>query len=118
MPATSGKGCRNTGGMASVTTVASLPSARSASAIAIADPIASPSGRECDAMMNRRPRRITSISSAGAALWLGFVTLDGGGVFAVVDGIDHVRILDGARRILGVNLLNDLLDAGLRRHRF
>ena len=45
MPATSGNGCRNTGGIASVTTVASLPIARSASAIAIADPIASPSGR-------------------------------------------------------------------------
>src|SRR5687768_14741967 len=109
---TSGNGWRKTGGMASVTTMASLPIARSASAIDIAEPMASPSGRWCEATTNFCPVRMRSTNSAG-----GFVILDRGGVLAVGDGINHLGIVDGPRRLFGVDLLDDLLDAILRRHR-
>src|SRR6478735_7621594 len=104
--------------------------------------MASPSGRWCEAMTNRRPRLIVSISSAGGcergmdwsvfnrclicgSRWI--VALHGGGVLAVDDGVhlrpgyggrvDDLRTLDGSRRVVGVNLLDDLFDAILRRHR-
>src|SRR5688500_4337088 len=40
-----------------------------------------------------------------------------GGVLAVGDGIDHRGAVDGPRRFFGVDFLDDLLDAILRRHR-
>src|SRR5262245_11288622 len=60
---------------------------------------------------------MTSISSAGGWLGVWLCILDGDLVFAVDDGVDDRRILDGARRVLGVNFLDDLLDAILGRHR-
>ena len=51
-------------------------------------------------------------------LWFGFVTLDCGGILAVDHGVDDIRILHRARGVLGVNLLDDLLDAILGRDRF
>src|SRR5688500_2611634 len=99
--------------MASVTPTASLPIARNASTIAIVDPIASPSGRWCEATTKRRPLRMRSTNSAG-----GFIILDRGRVLAVDHRVDDAGILDGPRRVLGVNLLDDFLDARLSGDRF
>ena len=54
MPSTPGNGCRYGGGAAGITICASMPRARSASARAMLDPMASPSGRSCDETTTRR----------------------------------------------------------------
>src|SRR5437879_1514688 len=54
IPDTPGKPSSGAGARSLCTTRASLPSARSASAIDIEEPIESPSGRECEETTNRR----------------------------------------------------------------
>src|SRR5262245_23356863 len=101
MPSTSGNGCRYGGGTASITTRASLPSARKASAIATADPMASPSGRWCDEIRKRLPVRSALRSSAGGSAWL---------ILRRIGWRVDERIELGMLLALGVQVLDDALD--------
>src|SRR5688500_10283088 len=67
MSCTPGKTCRGGGGASRNTTRTSLPSWRSAYAMASADPIASPSGRTCEVTTNRCRRRISAATCATVA---------------------------------------------------
>src|SRR4051812_24492961 len=60
MPATPGNAMSAGAAGSKLTTTTSLPSADSANAIAIWEPIESPSGRECEERMNRCRARIAS----------------------------------------------------------
>ena len=93
------------------------PCARSARAIAIAEPIASPSGRWCEATTNRRPAFTAATNSVGGLLRLVMLGRVGRRSRA------RLRLVDSgsstaARRFFGVDLLDDLLDAVLRGDRF
>src|SRR5437762_268104 len=98
MSATPGNAMSTGAAGSKFTTTTSLPSARSANAIASWEPIESPSGRECEERMNRCRVRIASaicrISGSLAAI-VAFVALP-------------------VRR---VNLVEELVDAVLTGHR-
>src|SRR5436190_2888648 len=91
--------CISGGGAGSdITTSACLPIARSAQAIAIEDPMESPSGRACDEMTKRRrPRMAATIASRSGLVVIVAVGSGAGG---------------------GVDLVQELLDAVLSGDRF
>src|SRR5262249_21816062 len=90
-------------------TVTSLPSARSANAIASCDPIESPSGRECEEMTKRRRER-----SAAVICWVSGAVA---AISAVFGGLAGVAGWGAAAFAVGrVNFVEQLLDAVLSRH--
>src|SRR5262245_13990945 len=95
MSGTPGNCMSGAGAGSALTTTASLPSARSAYAIASCEPIESPSGRECDDSTNRRRPRMACAMS-------------------LVNGL----LVIVWRRGLGVDLAEQLLDAILAGDRF
>src|SRR5215471_10275258 len=92
-----------------LTTVTSLPSARSANAIASCDPIESPSGRECEEITKRRRER-----TAAVICWIsGSVAA----ISVVVGGLAGVAGVSAAAFAVGrVNFVEQLLDAILSSH--
>src|SRR5262249_48547011 len=95
-----------------LTTVTSLPSARSAKAIASCDPVESPSGRECEEITKRRRERIAviiwSISASVAAISVVSVLTRG---LAGVTGVSAAAFAVGR-----VDFIQQLFDAVLSRH--
>src|SRR5476649_1993315 len=102
MPGTPGEAISGGGAASAFTTVTSLPSARSAYAIAICEPRESPSGRECDEITKR-----CRVRMASTICWISGAGGSGAGVVIAI----------GSRRRVGLDLVEQLLDAVLARDR-
>src|SRR6188768_336417 len=113
MSATPGKSCICCGAGSCATIRTSLPSARSASAIATCEPMASPSGRAWETTTNRWRARIAPATWVRVAS-VGVVVIGGIGRWPRVGG----RGVGGAGGLLLVQVLQDLFDAVLVGDRF
>src|SRR5229473_1977389 len=96
MPGTPGNASSGSGARSALTTRASLPIARSAYAMASADPIESPSGLACDEITNRCFVRSASTIARNGAVLVRFSVIVGtaGGVKLVEDALDPVLAFD------------------------
>src|SRR5688500_2872776 len=109
MSGTPGKASSGAGGASRLTTRTSLPRCRRANAMAIDDPMASPSGRACEVTTKRCRVRTSSTMRARAVSVAVWIIDRGWGRLRRSAGV----VLPGAARVLRVEIAQDLLDAVL-----